>query len=111
MRRLAECDSHAVLLSGGADINFVNHHGETPLSSAAFEGHLEVCLLLLAGGANVDHLADGITALWLAATRGHLDVCAALLATGADVRLAPPSTLPALLYVGAQQVHVAVCEL
>lgn len=47
----------------------------TALLVAAFEGHAEVCELLLEGGADVDHAdATGRTPLFAAASMGHAHV-------------------------------------
>lgn len=58
----------------------------TPLLVAAFEGHRDVCELLLEYEADVDHCdATGRTPLWAAASMGHGSVVALLLFWGCYV--------------------------
>ena len=58
----------------------------TPLTYAAWYGHVEVVRVLLEGGVNVDvAVAFRQTALHVAAFNGHLDVCRLLLDWGAKV--------------------------
>ena len=40
------------LLCAGADVNFVDNNGRTPLMEAARDGYLEICRLLIHHGAN-----------------------------------------------------------
>ena len=48
----------SLLLDHGADVNFTNEHGRTPLSEAYRGQHLEVMRLLLDRGPAVDVLYD-----------------------------------------------------
>jgi ankyrin repeat protein len=57
-----------------------DRYHDTPLTYAARYGHVEVVLVLLEGGANVDR-----TTVVVAAQYGHLDVCRLLLDWGAKV--------------------------
>ena len=41
------------LLSGGADVNYVDEQGLTPLMAASQRGHVEIVDMLLAAEANV----------------------------------------------------------
>lgn len=78
------------LLDAGADASAraCNEQGSTPLQEAASAGHLNIVLLLLARGAEVNMTNyQGWTALHLAACHGHQDVVEALLLSG------PPSYL------------------
>lgn len=60
--------------------------GMTPLLVAAFEGHKDVCELLLEYEADVDHCdITGRTPLWAAASMGHGSVVALLLFWGCYV--------------------------
>ena len=59
--------------------------GRTPLSTAAFHGHLEVVKLLFQRGANVNHQDDDeFTPLILASYEGHVKVVKWLLRNGAN---------------------------
>lgn len=85
-----------VLLAGGADPSAVctQPKGVTPLMSAADQGRLEVCRVLLAAGATIDaRTPSGGTALAFACDQGHADIVLLLLDHGAAVarggRLAP----------------------
>ena len=70
----------------GADVNHQDKDGMTPLLVAAFEGHRDVCELLLEYEADVDHCdATGRTPLWAAASMGHGTVVALLLFWGCYV--------------------------
>jgi hypothetical protein len=67
-----------------ADVNRVNHRGETPLTQASRWGHAAVVAVLLAAGANVNHANDnGETALTLANYHNYDAVAALLRARGA----------------------------
>ncbi|MCI8359715.1 MAG: hypothetical protein HFE86_00060 [Clostridiales bacterium] len=71
----------------GADVNFKDYYGKTPIFSqaSAWKGDAQ---LLIDLGANVD-VADnfGVTPLHLAALYGRADAVKALLAAGADVNV------------------------
>ena len=59
--------------------------GRTPLSTAAFHGHLDVVKLLYEKGANVNHKDDDeFTPLILASYEGHVKMVKWLLRNGAD---------------------------
>ena len=70
----------------GAAVDHQDKDGMTPLLVAAFEGHRDVCELLLEYEADVDHCdATGRTPLWAAASMGHGSVVALLLFWGCYV--------------------------
>ena len=54
------------LLSGGADVSYVNERGGTPLMAALANGHVEVVEMLLAAEANANAASNGQTALYYA---------------------------------------------
>ena len=55
------------LLSGGADVNYVDEQGHTPLMVASLNGHVEVVDMVLAAEANANAANDGgFTALHMA---------------------------------------------
>jgi ankyrin repeat protein len=68
-----------------------NHgwHGYTPLTAAAWGGHVEVVRYLLEEGAQVDlHDERGFSALGCACKNGHTEATRLLLAHGADPAMA-----------------------
>lgn len=71
-----------------ANINIKGPHGWTPLHVAAYEGHLEVCKLLLSYSETVkiDAFSDyDSTPLHLACAQGHVEIAHLLLKCGADI--------------------------
>ena len=71
-------DPNSAYMGGNVFENYVQVHmrGDTPLHSAAANGHLEVCRLIL--DMREDHEPDfafGVTPLHHAAEKGHLKVC------------------------------------
>lgn len=42
------------MIKQGADVNFKNEYGYTPLYEAACRGHLEICKMLIEYGADVN---------------------------------------------------------
>ncbi len=78
--------SERLLDSHPQDVNAwgMNHH--TPLHTAAYKGRLDLVVLLLERGADVesrDH--QGQTAIYVASSRGHIEVVRSLIERGADV--------------------------
>jgi len=45
-----------LLLEGGANVNYANETGDTPLAAACFSGSIELVKLLLEKGANIEHV-------------------------------------------------------
>jgi len=93
---LGEAATLKDLIARGADVNAKDKTGDTPLTLAAANGHLETVALLLERGAAVDGKSEkkscdrtgcsvGQTALSLAAGAGHLEIVKRLIAKGADV--------------------------
>ena len=59
---------------------------ESPLTLAACGGHVELAMLLLERGANIEEVNDeGYTPLMEAAREGHEEMVALLLSQGADI--------------------------
>ena len=69
-----------------ADVNAKNDNGDTPLHTAALEGHSDVVKLLVAAGADVKAKNDnGDTPLHTAAAYGHANIAKLLIDASADV--------------------------
>ncbi len=69
---VGDCQTMALLLDRGADVNAVQQLGFTPLHSAANNGDAAMAELLLARGADARALSDdGKTPADVAAERGH----------------------------------------
>ena len=81
-----DADTVKTLLERGADVNFTDFIGRTPLMEAAQSGHENVVKLLLEKGANVNSKDKfGQSSLSLAAEKGHQGVVRLLLEKGADI--------------------------
>ncbi len=76
----------------GADVNFVDHYGKTPLfhQAGSWRGDVQ---LLIDLGAEVQVAAGGVTPLHLAAMYGRPKAVQALLDAGADVEARPADKL------------------
>ena len=101
------------LLKSNLDINSRpdNNDGRTALAGAAFNGHKEVCELLLDRGAELNTSGeDEWEVLVLAAQGGHKDVCELLLNRGAKVNSIRGNKISALM-LAAQNGYKEVCEL
>lgn len=57
----------------------------TPLSSAAYEGHIDIVKLFLAKGANIDYNAEDGTPLSYACSRGWIEIVQLLLDANANI--------------------------
>jgi len=73
------------LLKAGVDVNVRFEDGYTPLIVAAVVGHLEVALVLIENGANVNvrNLENGKSLLEMAAWEGNMKMASVLLENGA----------------------------
>jgi ankyrin repeat protein len=101
-----------ILLKYGAIFDTNDSKGDTPLHLASWEGHVEVSLELLSGGADIDRLSgrDGSTPLWCAITAHHIDLARLLLKHGARISLkSPTDALP--LHQAAITGQSAMCDL
>lgn len=84
------------LVSLGADVNVVEipdheiteNEGSTPLMKAVYNGHADVCKVLLAAGADVNlkEVGTGRTALHRAALQGFAHIVQILIDGGANVK-------------------------
>ena len=79
-------DTNAVynILNTGADVNYTNENGSTPLLAASHSGNLDIVRLLLNHGAMVQTPTSNFNALMEAAKSGHIHVVNELLDRGAD---------------------------
>ena len=61
--------------------------GHTPLHNAAYQGHVEVCKLLIEHKANISiaNIEMGSYPIHVGVEQGHVEVCKLLLAQNADV--------------------------
>ena len=77
-----------VELSGGADVDSLDAHGQTAFMLAAHKGHLTVVEYLVGQGANLNVRAKfGLSALMLAIVAGHEAVARTLVSAGADLTI------------------------
>ena len=78
-----------LLIEAGSDVNAADNGGMTPLMAAARADDISVAKLLVAKGADVNHIAAGIgqsaTALMAAAFNGSTELVRLLLSRGAKV--------------------------
>lgn len=99
-----------MLLETGANHNYANKKGTTPLMRAAQEGRDAVVNFLIQQGA--DPCAannEGMTALMLAAQRGHASIATTLLKSGSNVNKQTRQGSTALL-LAAKRGHTAAVE-
>jgi cytohesin len=97
------------LLAAGADPNFVNHEGMSPLFMACDKA--DDCLgavpALIAAGADVNHVDNsGRTALMSAVTNKIAIMVSALIAAGADVNVVLPN--PNCIYTDQTSLDIAL---
>lgn len=74
------------LLDHGANPNYQDPHGDSPLMDSVFVGNLDLVNLLIERGAQVDlPFENGGTALSLACLNGKLEIARTLISHGADI--------------------------
>ena len=88
----------AKFIKKGADVNFSDNVGWTPLYRAAIKGHVEVVKMLLDAGADIEKTTSGITPLCWAADNGKTEVVKLLLERGANVNAIGKKNAPALYH-------------
>ncbi|RLN82056.1 hypothetical protein BBJ28_00013670, partial [Nothophytophthora sp. Chile5] len=99
-----------MLLDTGADQNFANMKGTTPLMRAAQEGRDAVVKFLIEKGADTCAANnEGMTALMLAAQRGHASIATTLMQSGSNVNKQTRQGSTALL-LAAKRGHTAAVE-
>eukprot|EP00900_Chrysochromulina_parva_P005177 jgi/Chrpa1/14660/Chrysochromulina_OHIO_Genome00005064-RA len=99
------------LIAAGGDIEHKGSYGQTPLMSAAVNGHLPCVETLLGSRAQVDATNNvGYTALHWSAINNHPDVVRRLLASGAN-RTARDKLGKSALDIAREKRHAAVVAL
>ena len=86
----------------------------TPLHTAAWAGHIEVLLILLAAGSDpnaIDLTSSRTTPLMEAARAGHADACGVLIVHGADVSRGDVQGSTALHWASRRDHSKAVAEI
>jgi ankyrin repeat protein len=72
---LSKCDVVKCLLSSGADINWCDQRGQSPLSIASMIGQCDVVKCLLSSGADINLCyKQGKSPLFIASKEGKCDV-------------------------------------
>ena len=101
----------ARFIAEGHDVNTLDQ-GTALLYTAAEKNHLDVVVLFLAEGADVNQGDTDNVAfpLWTASKNGHLDVAKFLVSKGADVNQATSDTGASPLLIAAQNRHPDVAE-
>lgn len=90
------------LLGKGADINTVNHFGQTPLMIASMLGNREIVQLMLDYDADLNFYDNkGLTALMLASRNGQSDIVELLLNVGADINRQDKRGMTALMHAAS----------
>lgn len=84
--RRGELDALESLLEKGANMNFCDQYGLTPLHVAAIKGYKDVVMMLVEFGAGVEcRDAEGHTPLHLAVEGGSIETVDVLICRGANV--------------------------
>ncbi|HEY5538496.1 MAG TPA: ankyrin repeat domain-containing protein [Thermoplasmata archaeon] len=109
---LGQAEAVKFLLSKGSDVNFVAPATAfTALTGAVAGNHKIVVELLLAHGANVNHVyEDGLTPLSEAAANGNAEIVKLLLANGANVHAKTKDGKTALAFA-LERGHCEVADL
>eukprot|EP00736_Rhodelphis_marinus_P008691 Rmarinus@m.29581 len=101
------------LVECGANVDSPDVDGQTPLSAAAFAGHVRIIEYLHSRGASVETALVGdstCTPLYLAAMRGHLPVVELLLRLGAKAQHDVPDHAEATSSDGAAKYGVSTSQ-
>ena len=96
------------LLAAKANINAKNRHGDTPIMTAALNGHLDIVRKLRSQGADLE--PSGWTPLIYAATGGHDAIVTYLLDQGANINARSPNGTTALM-MAVREGHGSTMEL
>ena len=100
------------LIKMGADINHKTPvKGDSPLFTAAFNGHVDIVDILLETGSDYDtSQKEGATPLYVAAQNGHVKIVEKLLGAGANIHKKRTDTGYGPLHAAAQYGHVKIVE-
>jgi ankyrin repeat protein len=102
--RKGEAEALGGYLDAGVPVNLTNDSGDTLLMLAAYHGHQEVVVVLLARGAEPNRANDkGQTPLAGAVFKGETEILRALLAAGADPDAGTPSAREAAAIFGKNE--------
>ena len=83
-----DASSLAAVITAGADVDALDHHGQSALMRAATGGHLAAVHVLVEAGADLDVTAKyGLSATMLAVVNRHGEVAEVLAEAGADLGL------------------------
>lgn len=97
-------------IQDGADVNFRNEDGFTPLYKSSVFGDSEVAKILLSAGADVDAKVNGSTPLAMASYQGYEAVVKVLIDGGADLEAKDPlGSTP--LWVASMKGHIGTVAL
>jgi hypothetical protein len=99
-----------MLLIKGIEIESKSRKGFTPLTHAAFNGHVDICNVLLDRGAKIESKNNsGATPLYCACQEGHLSVVSLLIDRGADIEASDIDGWRPL-YIAAQRGHLEIVK-
>ncbi len=114
LRRACErgrADDALRLISGGADVNFADQYGSTPLMGASEEGLEAVAARLCSAGAALDAVnVDGWSALMKASRNGSAAIAQLLVDKGAKLDLVGVEGASALIRASSNG-HAAIAQL
>jgi ankyrin repeat protein len=82
-------DVLTVLIAAGADVNARDTRQNTALSTAVFQGNVEMAGLLIKAKADLKGSLYGMTPLMMAASTGNVEMIRFLAQSGADVNFSP----------------------
>ncbi|XP_071158407.1 uncharacterized protein [Mytilus edulis] len=86
--RKKDAKNAAALIENGADSNYADEAGCTPLHYAALEGYVDLVVQMIQNGGNVRKVdMNGETAIHKAARKGHIEVIVAIVAHGGDINI------------------------
>eukprot|EP00588_Corethron_pennatum_P033435 CAMPEP_0194348694 /NCGR_PEP_ID=MMETSP0171-20130528/106672_1 /TAXON_ID=218684 /ORGANISM="Corethron pennatum, Strain L29A3" /LENGTH=737 /DNA_ID=CAMNT_0039116055 /DNA_START=64 /DNA_END=2273 /DNA_ORIENTATION=+ len=109
--KCGQLDVATRLLNHGADINYQDSAGITPLYIAVQEDHADLVEMLITKGADLDKARNnGETPLWNAAAKGHTDIMELLVTKGADLNKARNDGVTPL-FMAAVMDHTDIVEL
>jgi len=105
-------DTIKILLKFGADVNEIDAKiAKTPLDVGVIEGHLELVILLLQHGANVNYANSlGWTPLMIASDQDKMDMIQILLRFGANIFLKNNENNTALM-IAKESGHAKIAQL